>query len=246
MRPVRLGLPPRLRNAYAWSKQLGAVHFTYRVKKYRTVEVRATTPFWDKSTMANTVLINTVVVAVGCPGQTVSSAWPWTSATTCTRSPMRAARCSRATSGTPRWPSRLGGRVTIAALGPVWPGVTHHRGGVLVLVPPTKTPQRRGFGGQIKDLRAQGNTVLHPVAPMDLDMKKPRRLSIYRASVLGRLMGLEPTTTGITIQCSNQLNYSRRWTGQIILYGAGEPVGTFGALRSPKGQAGIPGGKGSS
>ncbi len=34
---------------------------------------------------------------------------------------------------------------------------------------------------------------------------------------LGRLMGLEPTTTGITIQCSNQLNYSRRWIEQSTL-----------------------------
>lgn len=28
---------------------------------------------------------------------------------------------------------------------------------------------------------------------------------------LGRMTGLEPATSGITILCSNQLNYIRRW-----------------------------------
>ncbi len=67
-------------------------------------------------------------------------------------------------------------------------------------------------------------------------MKKPPFGGLFN---LGRLTGLEPATSGITIQYSNQLSYSRRWTIQIIRGGSGWPAGTFGGLLSSNGMPGF-------
>ena len=74
-----------------------------------------------------------------------------------------------------------------------------------------------------------------PLSPVRVQPSQIEKAPVGGLFNLGRLTGLEPATPGITIQYSNQLSYSRRWTAQIILVGPGRPAGTFGGLRSSNG-----------